>query len=281
MSRARAAAAPGISLFPFLAVLLCTMGALLVLLVLFSRSAQEADASAAAAAAAEATRVEEERATELSLLRDELAWRLAQLQGVREKTASDLLEARLQLAGIEDGGRTLADELAELERTAAALEAAGETEPETDDEQTIRELEHQLAEAREALETAREQAADRPPAYAVVPYEGKAGTHRRPLYIECCIDGVFLQPEGIRLGPGDFAWMFVPAVVGLILGAMVSGKVAGRWTPQRTIVTGFGVMLAAATLNVLHAAVFPPSVVGSILPIPIYTFGMSMAMPSV
>jgi hypothetical protein len=204
MSRRRAPTGPTISLFPFLAVLLCTMGALLVLLVLFSRSAQEADASAAAAAAAEATRVEEERATELSLLRDELAWRLAQLQGVREKTASDLTEARLQLAGIEDGGRTLADELAELERTAAALEAAGETEPEADDEQTIRELEHQLAEAREALETAREQAADRPPAYAVVPYEGKAGTHRRPLYIECCIDGVFLQPEGIRLGPGDF-----------------------------------------------------------------------------
>jgi len=91
---------------------------------------------------------------------------------------------------------------------------------------------------------------------------------------------VFLMTH-LGLGPGDFAWMFVPAVVGLILGSMVSGKVAGRWTPQRTIVTGFGVMLAAATLNVLHAAVFPPSVLGSILPIPIYTFGMSMAMPSV
>jgi len=37
-----------------------------------------------------------------------------------------------------------------------------------------------------------------------VPYEGDSGTHRRPLYIECCIDGVFLQPEGIRLGPADF-----------------------------------------------------------------------------
>jgi DHA1 family bicyclomycin/chloramphenicol resistance-like MFS transporter len=91
---------------------------------------------------------------------------------------------------------------------------------------------------------------------------------------------VFLMTH-LGLGPGDFAWMFVPAVVGLILGSMVSGKVAGRWTPQRTIVTGFGVMLAAATLNVLHAAMFPPSVVGSILPIPIYTFGLSMAMPSV
>lgn len=91
---------------------------------------------------------------------------------------------------------------------------------------------------------------------------------------------VFLMTH-LGLGPGDFAWMFVPAVVGMMLGAMVSGKVAERWTPQRTIVTGFGVMLAAATLNVVHAALLPPSVVGSILPIPLYTFGMSMAMPSV
>lgn len=91
---------------------------------------------------------------------------------------------------------------------------------------------------------------------------------------------VFLMTH-LGLGPGDFAWMFVPAVVGLIFGAMVSGKVAGRWTPQRTIVTGFGVMITAATLNVLHAAMFAPSVVGSIVPIPIYTFGLSMAMPSV
>jgi hypothetical protein len=41
MSRARPVDGPTISLFPFLAVLLCTMGALLVLLVLFSRSAKE------------------------------------------------------------------------------------------------------------------------------------------------------------------------------------------------------------------------------------------------
>ena len=40
MSRVRPVSGPSISLFPFLAVLLCTMGALLVLLVLFSRAAQ-------------------------------------------------------------------------------------------------------------------------------------------------------------------------------------------------------------------------------------------------
>ena len=56
MSRVRPVAGPSISLFPFLAVLLCTMGALLVLLVLFSRSAQRpsVDSEAAKIAAARA-----------------------------------------------------------------------------------------------------------------------------------------------------------------------------------------------------------------------------------
>jgi archaellum component FlaC len=195
MSRRRAPSGPTISLFPFLAVLLCTMGALLVLLVLFSRSAERADA----AAEAEAARRQIE---ELELARDEFAWRLGQLEGVRSRTADELAKARMQLAGIEEHARALVDELEQLGQTAEAL--ASPPPAEADDEPPVEDLERQLADAKRALEAARADAADRPPAYAVVPYEGAAGTHRRPLYIECCIDGVFLQPEGIRLGPADF-----------------------------------------------------------------------------
>jgi hypothetical protein len=195
MSRRRAPSGPTISLFPFLAVLLCTMGALLVLLVLFSRSAEQADV----AAEAEAARRQIE---ELELTRDEFAWRLGQLEGVRSRTADELAKARMQLAGIEEHARALVDELEQLEQTAEAL--ASPPAGERDDGPPVEELERQLADAKRALEAAQADAADRPPAYAVVPYEGASGTHRRPLYIECCIDGVFLQPEGIRLGPADF-----------------------------------------------------------------------------
>lgn len=194
MSRLRAQTGPAISLFPFLAVLLCTMGSLLVLLVIFSRSAQNADLVATAAAA-------EAAAEELLLAREELAWRIDQLDGVKGRTAEDLARVRMQLAGIEEHARALADEFESLERTAAALEA-GEDEPA--DSAAIADLEQRLAAAEADLAEARDEAADRPPAYAVVPFEGKDGTHRRPFYIECCIDGVFLQPEGIRLGPTDF-----------------------------------------------------------------------------
>ena len=47
MSRTRTPSGPTVSLFPFLAVLLCTMGALLVVLVIFSRSAKQAGMAAA------------------------------------------------------------------------------------------------------------------------------------------------------------------------------------------------------------------------------------------
>jgi hypothetical protein len=191
MSRTRPVEGPTISLFPFLAVLLCTMGALLVLLVLFSRSARDGEDSKAASDSAD-----------LQLAKDELSWRLSQLDGVRGRTADDLAKARMQLAGTEDHIRELSDELARLERMLTELTSGGQSR--SPDDAEIATLEAQLKSARESLDKTRAELATKPPAYAVVPYVGKNGTHRRPLYIECCIDGVFLQPEGIRLNPSDF-----------------------------------------------------------------------------
>lgn len=196
MSRIRPSSGPTISLFPFLAVLLCTMGALLVLLVLFSRAAQQppVDETVAKAAAV--------RADELAAAKDELAWRLEQLQSIRGRTAEDLARARLQLAGVEEDARRITDELDALERTAEALAAGGT--PDASDAEAVTKLERTLADARATLDAERDDKAKKPAAFAVVPYVGSNGTHRRPLYIECCIDGVFLQPEGVRLGPADF-----------------------------------------------------------------------------
>jgi hypothetical protein len=194
MSRSQPAAGPTISLFPFLAVLLCTMGALLVVLVLFSRAVKEGVAPEAADGAAGDVQ-------ELESARDQLAWRLQQLEGIRQRTLEELARARMQLAGVEESSRSLEDELAALERMATMLEAgaAGAV-----DEAALKELESRLASARESLDKARAEQRTKPPAYAVVPYAGVNGTHRRPLYIECAGDGVFLQPENIRLGPADF-----------------------------------------------------------------------------
>ncbi|MBL7194594.1 MAG: hypothetical protein ISS73_11630, partial [Pirellulales bacterium] len=191
MSRTSASEGPGISLFPFLAVLLCTMGALLVLLVIFSRSVKDTQTADEAAVL-----------EELAIERASLQWRIEQLRAMRQQTLDDLSQARMGLAGIEDTSRQLSDELVALERELAALSAERGGAPADAEERAA--LERKLAEATEALEAAQDAAADRPPAYAIVPYEGESGTHRRPLYIECSLDGVFLQPEGIRLSPSDF-----------------------------------------------------------------------------
>ncbi|MBM3954502.1 MAG: hypothetical protein FJ309_07795 [Planctomycetes bacterium] len=189
MTRLRRTVGPTISLFPFLAVLICMMGGLLVLLVIFSRAAGDAGRAAVQAALAD-----------VELERESATWRVDQLRGVRDRTAADLATARLQLAGAEENARALADELDRLVATVKAL-GAPSAQPGDDD---LTSLEGQLRSARESLEKKRAESADRPPAYAVIPYQGTHGTHRRPLYVECCIDGVFLQPEGIRLGPADF-----------------------------------------------------------------------------
>jgi DHA1 family bicyclomycin/chloramphenicol resistance-like MFS transporter len=78
----------------------------------------------------------------------------------------------------------------------------------------------------------------------------------------------------------QFGWLFVPFVAGLALGSMVSSRVAGRWSAHRTICCSFIIMGAASVIAVGHAALFPPSVPTSVLPIGLYSMGMSLAGPS-
>ena len=195
MRRSRTREGIAISLFPFLAVLLCTMGALLVLLVLFGNSISRQDERVVVEPAMQME-------AELQGRVDSLSWRLEQLKEMRSKTSDELETLRLQLAGIEDNSRNLAAELKALQKVREDLFDAKLVAVTTSDE--MRELEAELASARESLDKARKERDSNPPAYAVIPYQGSSGTHRRPLFIECCLDGVFLQPEGIRLNPDDF-----------------------------------------------------------------------------
>jgi DHA1 family bicyclomycin/chloramphenicol resistance-like MFS transporter len=86
--------------------------------------------------------------------------------------------------------------------------------------------------------------------------------------------------QHLGLGPASFGWLFVPAVIGMMGGSWLSGRVAGQWSGRRTVAIGFVVMFAAVSFNVLHAALFAPSLPWSVLPVGIYTFGMALAMPT-
>src|SRR5882757_4470010 len=92
---------PGVSLFPFLAVLICTMGVMMLLLVVCNRPGP--DEGKPAAATADGSPVE----TDLDTAREMLAWRIAQLESARQQTEGDLADRRLRLSAVEDHMRKL------------------------------------------------------------------------------------------------------------------------------------------------------------------------------
>lgn len=90
---------------------------------------------------------------------------------------------------------------------------------------------------------------------------------------------VFL-PEQLRLGPTEYAWLFVPGIGGIMTGAFMSGRVAGRWSPDKTVRLGYMVMASAVLFNLAYSALARPAIPWSILPIFIYAAGTAVAFPS-
>ena len=86
--------------------------------------------------------------------------------------------------------------------------------------------------------------------------------------------------EHLGLGSGGFIWLFGPAVAGMMLGSMLSERVAGRWSQVRTVATGFALMFLALALNLAVSGLMPAGVPQSVLPIGLFACGMSIAMPA-
>jgi MFS transporter, DHA1 family, multidrug resistance protein len=78
----------------------------------------------------------------------------------------------------------------------------------------------------------------------------------------------------------SFAWLFVPMIVGIMAGASVSGRLAGRVSPLRTIRLGYTLMFSGVAVNLATCWLAPPGVPWNVLPIMIFTTGSSLAMPS-
>jgi MFS transporter, DHA1 family, multidrug resistance protein len=86
--------------------------------------------------------------------------------------------------------------------------------------------------------------------------------------------------EVLKLEPQQFAWLFIPGIGGIMLGAFISGKVAGKLKFAATIGYGYRFMIAAAILNLIYVYFFTPSVPWAMVPIFIYAIGSSLAMTS-
>jgi len=102
-------------------------------------------------------------------------------------------------------------------------------------------------------------------------------------------NGMFLYvlsaPEflGSHLGlaPTEFFWFFVLTISGIMAGAWVSGRMAGKIAPKQQIRHGFVIMLLIAVLNLVANLLFKAHVSWALFPIAVFAFGWAMMVPVV
>jgi hypothetical protein len=216
-----------ISTFPFLAVLLCAMGSLILVLLVMDRKAKlgarEKAVSATLRAAADAEQQAAARRAELErLLQEKKAEQKAewekkrealhtkliteqqalqlQMQQLREKMT--LAAARLRMeqeqsgelkTQVEKGRETLQGETAAL---TATTQSADDAQKRTEQEKAaLARMTNDLVVLERALRDLKEARDRERQTYSVVPYNGKRGESRRPLYIECSGKQVIFYPD--------------------------------------------------------------------------------------
>ena len=91
---------------------------------------------------------------------------------------------------------------------------------------------------------------------------------------------VFLG-EHLRLAPTQFFWFFMLSIGGIMGGALLSGRLAGRVKPRHQIRHGFVIMLATTLVNVTLNLLFEPHAAWSMLPIAVFSFGWALMVPVV
>jgi hypothetical protein len=250
MSR-RAVGQKSVQLFPFLAVLVCVMGALILLLLVTTRQLRaRALHRATALVAGSADSVSEPAPTS-----DETPWRpvppppageppspaeesdeqrtasgeqrtallaeLEQKQAALHQLASAVSHQRLLAAAADKRLRELEREVAHLERQRGLL--SGQTAatrlaaPDMDAERV--QLEQRIQQLRRRLKQLEDQQRDASGQFAIIPFEGKSGTTRKPIYIECTDTGFRFLPENVVIRPGDiegFSERYNPLLAGAV-----------------------------------------------------------------
>jgi MFS transporter, DHA1 family, multidrug resistance protein len=91
---------------------------------------------------------------------------------------------------------------------------------------------------------------------------------------------VFLGTH-LKLGPGDYAWLFIPCILGIMIGSQISGRAAGKLTPVQTVQGAYGFMAAASVANLAYSFAVPPAIPWAVIPLALFGVGFAMAMPSI
>lgn len=229
MRRTTSSQGQPVSLFPFLAVLICMMGALVLLLLgLTSTMRQRLSRPILASIPTPSAPVglgedlvrppspplpgdfDRGALEEARMRRDQE--RRAHWQGVLESLTEE--RDRLQRL-VEDQKRERARRQTELDELRSRLETHSNQsvssqasvgmleERQKQSEQELQSLAKRIALTERNLEELRLRQADSGNAHAILPYDGRSGTVRRPIYIECTEKGYRFLPEDVFVGPNE------------------------------------------------------------------------------
>jgi hypothetical protein len=222
MTRRRTESNP-VSLFPFLAVLLSAMGALILLLVVVSRQAQRSRdleyASAAAQARGELAPLPDriqypsiapvdqvdwppvdppdlpplpeikDPRPDLLKAKQDLQAELRSISTPAPTNNADEVGRRDRLSELQDRLRALEEEIRRIEEAKALAE-----KQKTQAESTARELDARWSKAKATPEKQETR-------FSIVPYFGPNGSDREPIYLECRKGRIILQPAGVEITP--------------------------------------------------------------------------------
>ncbi|MDR7136387.1 DHA1 family bicyclomycin/chloramphenicol resistance-like MFS transporter [Lysobacter niastensis] len=86
----------------------------------------------------------------------------------------------------------------------------------------------------------------------------------------------------LKLSEREFGWFFVPMISGMVLGAFVSGRTAGKVSGERLVAIGFACSAVAMALNLgYNLWTDAPQLPWAVLPMMLNAFGIALVFPIV
>jgi MFS transporter, DHA1 family, multidrug resistance protein len=85
----------------------------------------------------------------------------------------------------------------------------------------------------------------------------------------------------LKLAPTEFFWFFCLTIGGIMAGAWLSGRAAGRVHPRKQIRRGLNIMVLASVINVALNALLAPHWAWALPPVALFAFGWALMVPVV
>jgi len=85
--------------------------------------------------------------------------------------------------------------------------------------------------------------------------------------------------DHLALAPTQFFWFFLMTIGGIMSGAWLSGRMAGKVAPKRQIRDGFVIMAATSVVNLVANTFFVPHVSWALFPLGLFAFGWALMVP--